>query len=186
MKLNQLRQLIKEEISSVLKESKFKKHIPTSESFLNESKDEIIFSVDDDKLDQLLNARFSQQLDYKDDKGDSLYVLPKREFDRFLDLADSSGFDVDYENSEDSVIYVQESRVNEGAIEIVYYSEVIDNWGRTKSSSKVDVIAKLLQTPDDWSDDQKFVDKLGKPYDIDDLIGKTIKVGNKTFKVEES
>jgi len=102
------------------------KHIHTFESFLNEfgplagsgnvranqldeSQSDVIFSVDDDKLDQMLNARFSRQLDYKDDRGDSLYVLPKREFDRFLDLADSSGFDVDYENSEDSVIYVQES-----------------------------------------------------------------------------
>jgi len=89
------------------------KHIQTFESFLNEAKDEIIFSVDDDKLDQMLNARFSSQLDYKDDRGDSLYVLPKRDFDRFIDLADSSGFDVDYENSKDSVVYVQESVVNE-------------------------------------------------------------------------
>lgn len=82
--------------------------------------------------------------------------------------------------------FVNESSINEAAIEIVYYSEVVDNWGRTESSSKPDVIAKLLQSPDDWSDDQTFEDKLGKPYDIDTLIGKTVKVGNKTFKVEES
>lgn len=82
--------------------------------------------------------------------------------------------------------FVEESVVNEGAIEIVYYSEVIDNWGRTESSSKPNVIAKLLQSPDDWTDDQTFEDKLGNPYDIDTLIGKTVKVGNKTFKVEES
>jgi hypothetical protein len=91
------------------------KHIQTFENFLNESGNEVIFSVDDDKLDQMLNARFTRQLDYKDIKGDSLYVLPKREFDQFIDLADSSGFDVDYENSEDSVVYVQESIVNEAA-----------------------------------------------------------------------
>jgi len=82
--------------------------------------------------------------------------------------------------------FINESSINEGSIEIVYYSEVIDNWGRTESSSKADVIAKLLQTPDDWSDDQTFEDKLGKPYDIDGLIGKNVKVGNKTFKVVES
>jgi len=82
---------------------------------VNESNDEIVFSVDDDKLDQLLNSRFSRQLDYKDDKGDSFYVLDRKDFDRFIDLADSSGFDVDYENSEDSVIAVQESVVNEAA-----------------------------------------------------------------------
>ena len=91
------------------------KHIQTFESFLYESGNEVIFSVDDDKLDQLLNARFSRQLDYKDDGGDSFYILDRRDFDRFIDLADSSGFDVDYENSEDSVINVQESIVNEAA-----------------------------------------------------------------------
>lgn len=83
------------------------KHLNTFERFLNEGKDEVIFSVDDDKLDQMLNARFSRQLDYADDKGDSLYILPQRDFDSFIDLADSSGFDVDYENSEDSVVYVK-------------------------------------------------------------------------------
>jgi len=162
------------------------KHIQTFESFINEAKDEIIFSVDDEKLDQMLHSRFGKKLDYEDVKGDSYYALPKREFDQFIDLADSSGFDVDYDGSEDSVVYVYESTINEAAIEIVYYSEVIDNFGKTTKSSKADVIAKLLQTPDDWSDDQKFEDKLGKLYFIDDLIGKTVKVGNKTFKVEES
>ncbi len=89
------------------------KNLHTFEEFLNESlnesKDEIVFSIDDDKLDQMLNSRFSRQLDYKDDGGDSFYVLGRKDFDRFIDLADSSGFDVDYENSEDSVISVQES-----------------------------------------------------------------------------
>jgi hypothetical protein len=79
-----------------------------------------------------------------------------------------------------------EDFMNESAIEIVYYEEVIDNWGRKESSQKTDVITKLLQTPEEWSDDQTFEDKLGKPYFIDDLIGKTVKVGTKTFKVEES
>jgi hypothetical protein len=89
------------------------KNLITFEEFVNESlneaKDEIVFSIDDDKLDQMLNSKFSRQLDYKDDKGDSFYVLTRKDFDRFIDLADSSGFDVDYENSEDSVIDVQES-----------------------------------------------------------------------------
>ena len=93
------------------------KHIRTFESFVNEAQNLVTFSVDDDKLDQMLNARFSRQLDYKDDRGDSYYVLPKRDFDNFIDLADSSGFDVDYEGSEDSVVYVMESsmlKMNEG------------------------------------------------------------------------
>lgn len=82
-------------------------------------KDEVIFSVDDDKLDQMLNARFSRQLDYKDVGSDSYYILSRKDFDRFIDFADSSGFDVDYENSEDTVVYVQESVVNEGSDEQV-------------------------------------------------------------------
>ena len=89
------------------------KNLQTFEEFLNESlnesNDEIVFSIDDDKLDQMLNSKFSRQLDYKDDKGDSFYVLDRKDFDRFIDLADSSGFDVDYENSKDSVIAVQEA-----------------------------------------------------------------------------
>ena len=84
------------------------KHIHTFENFLNESSGEIVFSVNDDKLDNMLNNRFSSALDFKDVKGDSYYVLNNRDFDRFIDLADSSGFDVDYENSEESVIDVIE------------------------------------------------------------------------------
>ncbi len=90
--------------------------LPTYNEFVNEARmkttykhsDVILFSVDDEKLDQILNDKFVRNLDFKDIKGDSFYSLPRREFDQFIDLADSSGFDVDYENSEDSVIYVME------------------------------------------------------------------------------
>jgi hypothetical protein len=106
------------------------KNLHTFEEFLNESlnenaKDEIVFSIDDDKLDQMLNSKFSRQLDYKDDKGDSFYVLTRKDFDRFIDLADSSGFDVDYENSEDSVIAVQES-LKENMNESSAYNDVVN------------------------------------------------------------
>jgi hypothetical protein len=77
------------------------------------------------------------------------------------------------------------AKMNE-AIEIVYYSEVIDNWGKTESSEKPDAILKVLQTPDEWSDDMMFQDKGGRKYDIDDLIGKQVKVGNKTILVNEA
>jgi len=70
--------------------------------------DDIVFTVDAEKLDQLLNSRFSRQLDFQKVNGDEYYVLSRKEFDRFIDLGDSSGFDVDYENSEDSVVYVIE------------------------------------------------------------------------------
>lgn len=98
------------------------KHLHTFESFLNESKDEIIFTVDDDKLDQILHSRFGMKLDYEDVKGDSYYSLPKRDFDSFIDFADSSGFDVDYDESEESVVYVYEStEVNEATSDTILY-----------------------------------------------------------------
>ena len=91
------------------------KHIHTFESFLNEFQNLVTFSIDDDKLDQLLHNFHKRELDYLDVKGDDYYTLPQKEFDRFIDAADSKGFDVDYENSEDSVVYVMESRVNESS-----------------------------------------------------------------------
>lgn len=78
-----------------------------------------------------------------------------------------------------------ESVVNE-AIEIVYYSEVLDNWGRTESSEKPDIILKVLQSSDEWTDDMTFQDKNGKNYDIDELIGKQVKIGSKTITIKES
>ena len=104
---------------------------------LSENKDEIIFSVDDEKLDQILHAKFKSQLDYEDIKGDSYYALPKREFDRFIDLADSSGFDVDYDGSETSVVYVHESLK-----EKMVYPE----GGNTTSDTILDKLAKLLNS----------------------------------------
>jgi hypothetical protein len=68
--------------------------------------DDIIFSVDDDKLDQLLHDFHKRELDYVNIKGDEYYILPQKDFDRFIDAAASRGFDVDYENSEDTVVYV--------------------------------------------------------------------------------
>jgi len=58
--------------------------------------DTITFSIDDDKLDTLLHTKFANYIDYTEDDGlDSYYTLPKRHFDRFIDLADSSGFNTD-------------------------------------------------------------------------------------------
>jgi hypothetical protein len=122
------------------------KHIHTFESFLNEAigsggyqiraalkklksglkDDDIVFTTDDEKLDQMLNSRFNSQLDIQEVNGDSYYILSQRDFDRFIDLADSSGFDVDYENSEDAVVYVQESTVNEADKEVVLSNEILD------------------------------------------------------------
>ncbi len=72
----------------------------------------IIFSINDEKLDDILRANHSRELEYKKDvTGDVYYILPIKEFDRFIDYADSAGYDVDYENSEDSVIYVADAEI---------------------------------------------------------------------------
>jgi len=78
------------------------------EKGINESYKFITFSINDEKLDNLLHKQFSKALDYFDENGDVFYTLPTREFDRFIDAADSKGFDVDYENSENSVLNIHD------------------------------------------------------------------------------
>ena len=58
-------------------------------------------------------------------------------------------------------------------ITITYYSEVVNNWGHTESSTKPDVIKRVLQTPDEFTDDMHFEDKAGRIYFIDNLNSKT-------------
>lgn len=72
-------------------------------------------------------------------------------------------------------------------IRIVYYSEVIDNWGRTESSTDGETIHWVLTTRDEWSDDMTFEDDKGNVYFIDDLIGKEILLPDifKKFTVPE-
>jgi hypothetical protein len=72
MKLTELKQLIREEIQNALN-------------------DDIIFTVDDDKLDQLLNDSYRNKLGYMDINGDSYYTLSANDFDRFIDAAYSRG-----------------------------------------------------------------------------------------------
>jgi len=72
------------------------------------------------------------------------------------------------------------------AIRIVYYSEVIDNMGRTESSAKGHNIFSILNSPEDWNDDMIFEDDKGQKYFIDDLIGKEVSVPDiGIFTVEE-
>ncbi len=78
--------------------------------------DFVIFSIDDDALDTLLNDNHRSELDYEDIHGDSYYKLNRRDFDRFIDYADSIGFDVDYENNEDAVVYVVNERMATGGM----------------------------------------------------------------------
>jgi hypothetical protein len=60
------------------------------------------------------------------------------------------------------------------AIKIVYYSEVIDNYGRTESSAKGHNIFSILNNPMDWSDDMTFYGPNNEVYFIDDLTGKKV------------
>jgi hypothetical protein len=99
------------------------KNLPTFEQFINETAiiekfkrekpTDVVFTINDEELDELLQDKFKLELEYQEVKGDSYYILPKKEFERFMDLADSSGFDIDYENSEDALVDVYESFLNE-------------------------------------------------------------------------
>jgi len=80
------------------------------DSILHESSNVVTFSINDDKLDQLLNDFHAREIGFVSVKGDEYYTLPQREFDRFIDAADSKGFDVDYANNEDSDISIMESK----------------------------------------------------------------------------
>jgi hypothetical protein len=72
------------------------------------------------------------------------------------------------------------------AIKIIYYSEIIDNMGRTESSIIGHNIFSVLNNPMDWSDDMIFEDDKGNRYFIDDLIGKLVSIPDiGTFIVPE-
>lgn len=70
-------------------------------------------------------------------------------------------------------------------ITIIKYSEILDNWGSTESSMKTDTILKVIEDTDSWSDDMRFYDSNHRMYFIDDLIGKTIKIGEVKLKLNE-
>ncbi len=55
---------------------------------------EITFSITNPRLDDIFNMEFGPT-DYIEKEGDIYYTLTPNEFDRFLDFAMSSGFDVD-------------------------------------------------------------------------------------------
>ena len=53
----------------------------------------VIFVIDNGKLDDLfLDSSKSEHLDYENINGDSFYSLPPKYYDRFVDWADSNGF----------------------------------------------------------------------------------------------
>lgn len=70
-------------------------------------------------------------------------------------------------------------------INIVHYSEVIDNQGKEVGSEKPKDILRVLRNSAGWTDDMVFHDNCGYRYDIDDLIGKTVVTGNYEILVKE-
>jgi hypothetical protein len=60
------------------------------------------------------------------------------------------------------------------AINIIYYSETIDSWGRTESSMKGPIIYMVLMGVEDWNDDMVFEDDNGRKYNIDELKGQNV------------
>ena len=102
------------------------KHIKTFESFLNEAIDSVTFSVNDEKLDQLLHSKHGKELDYVTIKGDEFYSLPKREFDRFMDTANSKGFgEESWSYYEESTNYMNEAKGESGLM--VFGKTNLDN-----------------------------------------------------------
>ena len=72
-------------------------------------------------------------------------------------------------------------------IEIIYFEENLDNWGRKETSNHPKRIYEALVNSEEWNDDMIFSDPSGQIYFIDDLIGKTISVeGYQPFTLSES
>lgn len=95
--------------------------------------------------------------------------------DVFEDITKALDFkrDDDGDDIEEFEVFILCYKVDD-IIEIVYYSEVIDNFGRTESSSKGHIILSVLANPVNHNDDMIFEDKNRNRYYIDDLQGKTI------------
>ncbi len=68
-------------------------------------------------------------------------------------------------------------------INIVYYSEVLDNWGRTESSREPEQLKSVLLNVEGFTDDMTFEDNTRHIYFIDELIGHQVKVGEDIFVV---
>jgi hypothetical protein len=73
--------------------------------------------------------------------------------------------------------------MSDDVIKLTKCVETIDNWGNVETY-KNEELYRLLTTPSDWTDDQVFIGEFGT-YEIDDLIGKVVWVGDYVFKVVE-
>lgn len=131
---------LKDDYSSVI-EDLVNRSLGLKES-VNEGSDDVVFVIDDGNLDNkfLMTRSLSRNLDYQHDSGDQYYVLPKRDFDRLEDYADSHGYDTDS-------IYVIEESVNEASQDAYSLHRLGDNLGQDTAEeflSKHNVDLKLL------------------------------------------
>jgi hypothetical protein len=126
----------------------------------------VTFTIDDGNLDdKFLNDKsLSRNLDYKEDRGDTYYVLPKRDFDRFQDWADSSGFDID------EVIDIIEESVNEERM--TYKGRVVKRiWPDLGGDGKVKILLR------DATNSQYV-----KPEDIKGYVNESVSVSTMPYK----
>jgi hypothetical protein len=70
------------------------------------------------------------------------------------------------------------------SINIIDCIETVDNWGGQEKYSTQETF-RLLSNPEEWTDDQIFRGPAYERYLIDDLIGKTVTVGQVTFTVQD-
>jgi hypothetical protein len=79
----------------------------------------------------------------------------------------------------------KEERDIEDRVVIVEMIDIVDNSGTEESTTDPDEIAKVLNDPETWTDDIWFLDSSKNQYSIDDLIRKTVIVGDHTILVIE-
>lgn len=78
--------------------------IRSFDEFVNEKHNDVVFSVDGQKEDELLNARFGRRLDFKEVDGDEYYVLSATDFHSYMDLVNGTdGADPDKVKEYDDV-----------------------------------------------------------------------------------
>ena len=72
----------------------------------------------------------------------------------------------------------------ENIIQITGCTETLDNWGGNWYYDEKETY-DLLNSPDEWNDDQAFHGVDHRVYFIDDLIGKKVKCGPIIFTIQE-
>lgn len=105
--------------SSMLDEDTIRKHNLEHHDKMEDGggvDDVVYFAVDDDSLDGKLHTKYDNVLDYLEVGSDVYYILPQKQFDRFMDDAFSMGLDESIEKVDKNGRYLDEY-VNGGETE---------------------------------------------------------------------